>query len=1292
MTRRRKLALVALTLLAALAGLISWRLSHWTASFLSNTLTRFFHRPVTIGDVRFHLRPLEIEVVDLRVGGAQPTDPPFLEVPRAAVVPSLRTLASRHVVLTRLRLEHPLLRVHAFPQGGDDIPKLGGGPGGGAQIEVRRLVIVAGALELNHERVPLTLDLPDFRGRLARQRKGVLGGHVEFAPGKLRFGTLPELPLGAQMDLTIEGPLVSVADAHLRARNTDLAWDGWLRFGREGRRTEGAFQLNGPVDLDMLEQHVMRTGLGLKGDGHYTGAVTVEGSRLRLAGRLYGERGEYDGVPVERFDGRIWWDERGVTLKDLELHAFDGTGRLDVEVPPKPALLHLRAQLAGVDAEGLLMSIFDVGAPGVGAATTGEVDVTWPRGQIRRLSGRIAVDLAARDDARTPLTGRFEWRAERGTQFVERAVLHTPWTGARLRGRIEIDDRTQIEIEGESIDLARSDDLFRRLRLALGTPDAQTSGFSGAGNFRGTWGGRLRAPIFAGRFSGTRVGWLGVTWGEAEWAGVADGIEVRSHSLHLTRPGGELWVDGVSRLGEYGGDDGLDLKVRLRDWPAYDFLTAWDFNLDVSGLISGDAELRGRRSAPGGRARISAAEGLYYGVPFEALEVEARLAGDVTRVTRARARVGGGQVSFSGSGSSDGFYDGRVRFEGVDVARVLPAPAAGVRWGGRVSGEALLAGTLARPRLSARATSARLFLGDEGVGALDARLTGAGDGRLTVDASVRSARVDLALGGHVGSAAPYPAELTLRARATSLDPFLRAALLRMPALIGVVAGGELRLRGPLGEPQRLQAEGELPVFEVRLPDYPVQAREPVRVRLEGGRLSLAGVHLAGDGTDLVLSGSGALVADGPLALLASGAADLRALSFFSPRLRGRGAARLALRVGGTRDAPSVDGRLALEGAGLRVRGFPHGIEGLQGSLTFNEIGAQWRDVRGTLGGGELEFEGQATYGPEGLGAFSTRALGRNLALRYPEGLRSLLDVDLRLFGDAVTRWITGDVTVKQALYAKRYELASELLGAGPASAGAGVTLLDPSLRYDVKVRIPGSLRIDNNLAALQARADLAVQGFYGNPVVLGRAEIERGRVYFQGNTYVIRRGALDFSNPQKTDPVFDIEAESRVRSYRVTLKVQGTLERVYPTLTSDPPLSAVQILNLLAGADESTVASLTLSQTDQAKLAAAGAATLAAGRLSEGVGLERGAEKLLGLNRFSIDPSVVKGGVTNPSARVTVGKRLTPDLNVQYSSDLRGSEDRILSIEYTLSDKLSLLLTRAEPGGLAFDLRLRQSY
>ena len=139
------------------------------------------------------------------------------------------------------------------------------------------------------------------------------------------------------------------------------------------------------------------------------------------------------------------------------------------------------------------------------------------------------------------------------------------------------------------------------------------------------------------------------------------------------------------------------------------------------------------------------------------------------------------------------------------------------------------------------------------------------------------------------------------------------------------------------------------------------------------------------------------------------------------------------------------------------------------------------------------------------------------------------------------------------------------------------------------------------------------------------------------------------------------------------------------------PLSALQILNLLAGADEATVAAMTSTRSNEAQLAASGAATLAAGRISEEVGLERGAEKLLGLDRFSIDPSLLRGNGQTPTARVTLGKRITPDLSVIYAQDLSGTGERLVSVEYILSDRFSLLLTRSDPEGFGFDVRLRRS-
>jgi translocation and assembly module TamB len=370
-------------------------------------------------------------------------------------------------------------------------------------------------------------------------------------------------------------------------------------------------------------------------------------------------------------------------------------------------------------------------------------------------------------------------------------------------------------------------------------------------------------------------------------------------------------------------------------------------------------------------------------------------------------------------------------------------------------------------------------------------------------------------------------------------------------------------------------------------------------------------------------------------------------------------------------------------------------------VRFTERTAELEGVSGTLASGPLTLEGQLGYAGGALGTYDVRATGRSLALRYPEGLRSLLDAELRLFGDAQQQWVTGKIDVRQALYTRRYDVASELLALrrtlpAPATGSAG-----SGARLDLRITAPGTLRIDNNLATLAARADLQLSGTSEAPAVTGRAEIERGRLYFQGRTYEVQRGALDFVNPQRLDPLFDIEASTRMRSYQVTLRVSGTLERVTPTLTSDPPLSSLQILALLAGQEESEVANLTQTQAreKQGGIAAAGAATLAAGRLSESMGLEREAERLFGLNRFSIDPSLLRGASNTRTARVTVGKRLTPDLNVLYSQDLRGTEERIVAIEYALSNRFSLLLTHTDPGqaktgteqGWAFDVRIRQS-
>ena len=71
-----------------------------------------------------------------------------------------------------------------------------------------------------------------------------------------------------------------------------------------------------------------------------------------------------------------------------------------------------------------------------------------------------------------------------------------------------------------------------------------------------------------------------------------------------------------------------------------------------------------------------------------------------------------------------------------------------------------------------------------------------------------------------------------------------------------------------------------------------------------------------------------------------------------------------------------------------------------------------------------------------------------------------------------------------------------------------------------------------------------LRGTYDRPLLFGRAEIERGEVTFEGKRYVVTRGTIDFSNPNRIEPFFDVEAQTRVRvpgqNYVVTLNAAGT--------------------------------------------------------------------------------------------------------------------------------------------------------
>ena len=217
--------------------------------------------------------------------------------------------------------------------------------------------------------------------------------------------------------------------------------------------------------------------------------------------------------------------------------------------------------------------------------------------------------------------------------------------------------------------------------------------------------------------------------------------------------------------------------------------------------------------------------------------------------------------------------------------------------------------------------------------------------------------------------------------------------------------------------------------------------------------------------------------------------------------------------------------------------------------------------------------------------------------------------------------------------------------------------------------------------------------------------MQRGEIWFEGKRYVVTRGTIDFSNPAKIEPYFDVEAETRVRApgqtYRVTFRAAGTgPKKLAIELSSDPPLPEVDILSLLLGdagssTQDAELRSLKTPDAAEQNLLVSRSARLLTGRISTNV--QNAVEQTFGLDSvqitpFFIDPSQ-QAGRFSPGARLTIGKRISDRVYLTYSRSLASAaRDQVILLEYDQSDRLAWIVTQNEDRTYALDVRVRHVF
>jgi hypothetical protein len=1298
----------------------------------------FMKRPMHIGRLSVRLLAGEFELGDVVIEGLRPADRPFLKAERITVSLPWWTILGGDLVIDSVRMTDWDMTIEVFPDGRHSLPKMTPErrPASPRRFTttVREVRTERGQFTFEDHGAPWGVVCRNLSVTVVRSRNEYRG-RSSFSGGTVHIQDFVPMAAAMETGFIIRGGRLHLDRIDLLTDGARSALTGDVDFGKW---PEQRYQVRSRVDFPrMREIFFADEDWRLTGAGDFDGTFHIFKGGRELKGRFRSEVAGVNGFQFPDLQGSLVWLPKRFEVFDASSRFFGGRTAFRYELSPigapggTPATFD--ATYEDVDLAAFTDFLAFEGGLRLAGRASGRNLLQWRLGHFseRRGDGEIAAlpppgvrvaerrltpDAVAVAEAREPeigpfnparalgylpIGGRMEYEYDPDTVTLRPSVVATPATYVAFEGETGNGDRSRIPFHVTTTDWQESDRLLAALMTAFGSPTSAVP-VGGYGEFDGVLLKSFRAPRVEGTFTGRRMRAWDVRWGQASgrvviengYADITGGLVADADS--------SIAVDGRFALGYPRRDGGeeLDATVRVERRPLADFRHAFNLDdYDLEGIASGEFHLYGRYERPFGFGRLTIDAAVAYGERFERATGTLRFEGAGVRLDGIEMTKGPGVVtgaayidwnanySFNGDGR-------RIPIEELQTLTLPRAPLSGL-----LEFSASGAGNFESPRYEVRGRVADLFAGDEGIGQVTGRLSVRGE-LLTLEIEGASPRLTVSGSGRVALTPQADAELTFRFADTSLDPYVRFFEPRLSPFTTVVASGTLRVVGELFDVEHLRVDAHVESVRLGLFDYALRNDGPIDLVLDQHAVRVGRLRLVGEGTALDLAGEVRL-GDEQVALKATGEANLGILQGFFRNLRSSGGAQVVAEAAGPLREPVFSGSAVVTDGRVRHFALPHGLEAINGRISFDAGGVRLDGLTARLGGGDVRFGGRIVMRGYIPSEFGLSATGERMRLRYPEGFRSEIDADLALRGPIGAPILSGTVMVRDAVFARRFDWSPDLLGtltAGPGTIAPPDSTLP--LRYDLRIAAPSTLRLENNLAQIVSSADLTLSGTYDKPLLLGRAEIDRGEVLFEGNRYRVTRGTIDFTNPTRIQPFFDIEAETRVRvpgqTYRVTFRATGTTDRIVPEFSSDPPLPAVDVLSLLLGEvydpqDAEIQALESRRRSEQALIS--GAARLLTSPISSGVG--RVAEQTLGIDSVQIAP--LAGNTTtqslNPAARLTIGKRISSRAFLTYSRALNAAyNEQIILLEYDQTDRWSWVLSQNEDRTYALDFRVRHIF
>lgn len=1259
---------------------------------------------VKVQNFDFRLSTLTADLYGVTVQGAGNLSPkPLLYVEKLTVGLKIISLIHKEFNLSELLIVHPVINLLVNSKGISNLPHPSSSSNSSStnvfQFAIWHTGLSRGEIYFNDKESKLDANIYDLRADVNFNRPQTrYAGSLSYANAQIQYDNYSPLPhsLNVQFSATPAGASVNSAVLTLASSRITLSAEA---SDYSNLRLNGTYKvLLHPQDFaSMLSGANIAGEVSSAGTFHYQNTPDQPALQsVILNGHL--SSNQLDVVSAQarlllrNLDGGFKLADGNLGLNSVTVDLLGGrlVASADVQHLGRGPATHVRAALQRISLNDAQRALRNPGVRQVPVTGTlaGTAAASWA-GSISNMQAHadFAVHGAAGRTRATqgpvPINAVFKasYDGIHNLLTLQQATVDLPATTLRAQG--EISEHSNLRVQVNSSDLHQLSLIATQLQSLSGTAghktSAMTGGISGSAKLTALVQGSMKRPTVTAQVTAQNLNVQGSQW--------------RSLALNVKASRSQVAVNNGSLISTSQGSINFSGRVGLKDWsyssasPLVATLSAKRLSIaqilelanqhyPVSGNLSAEVALSGSQLNPSGHGAIQIAKASIYDQSVQNLAVQFHGNGEsVITALSVTTPAGSADAKLTFAPKTQA-YDVNLNVPALLLQdlQLVRARDLGVR--GTLTMTASGRGTLDNPQLVASIELPQLEVQKKSLSSVNATLNIAQHRAQAIlntnvmQASIRAhATVDLTDG--------YYGDVVIDTGNVPLQPLLAVYAPSLPS--GFQGNTEVHasFKGPLKDPAKIVAQVTIPVFSASYQSLQIATAEPLHIDYNHSILTIQPVEFRGTDTTLRLQGTIPLENASSMSLSAQGSVDLRLAQIFSPDIKSAG--RLVLHVNSTGNIrnPNVNGQVRLEDASFSQPGVPLGLEDGNGVFDIDSSKVVITSLKGEVGGGTLSASGSVAYRPAVQANLALEAKGVNLL--YPTGVRTVLDSNLVFAGTEKASALTGRVLLDSLSFTPAFDLSSFATQFGGVSVPSATPSVTDNVKLAINVQSAQNLSAYSSTISLQGAVNLQVIGTAANPVIVGRTELTSGDLFFMNNRYVLQRGIISFINPTQTEPILNVQVSTTIEQYNLTLNLNGPLDKLNTSYTSQPPLATADIISLLYRGETTAEASAAGTSADSM------IAGQVAGQFTSGI------SKLAGISSLQIDP-LIGGSNSNPSARVALQQRVTKNLLFTFSTDVEQPQGEIVEGDYQINKRWSIGVIRDEVGGISVDARVHTSH